>query len=129
MKTLKYPFPIDLAVIMSILCSEHSTQPETIFLSEAFLVIVIHQYFLFVYMQLKTYIAFTCVNPLLFLLLFIIFIVLLPFSMNFKSNFGFNFSTVKGRIQCEIFLSEHFMKYSFRVISWNMNYFHEILLF
>ena len=25
--------------------------------------------------------------------------------------------TVKGRIHCEIFLSEHFMKYSFRVIS------------
>ena len=25
--------------------------------------------------------------------------------------------TLKGRIRCEIFLSEHFMKYSFRVIS------------
>ena len=47
MKTFKYPFPIDLAVIMSILCSEHSTQLETVFF---ILVIVIHQYFLFVYM-------------------------------------------------------------------------------
>ena len=35
---------------------------------------------------------------------------------------------IKGRIHCEIFLSWHFMKYSFRVISWNMKYFHEILL-
>ena len=25
--------------------------------------------------------------------------------------------SLKGRIRCEIFLSEHFMKYSFRVIS------------
>ena len=35
---------------------------------------------------------------------------------------------LKGRIHCEIFLSRHFMKYSFRVISWNMKYFHDILL-
>ena len=35
---------------------------------------------------------------------------------------------VKGRIHCEFFLSGHFMKYSFRVISWNMKCFHEILL-
>ena len=32
--------------------------------------------------------------------------------------------SLKGRIHCEIFLSRHFMKYSFRVISWNMKYFH-----
>ena len=32
----------------------------------------------------------------------------------------FKFTYVKGRIHCEIFLSRHFMKYSFRVISWNM---------
>ena len=36
--------------------------------------------------------------------------------------------SIKGRIHCEIFLSRHFMKYSFRVISSNMKYFHEILL-
>ena len=106
MKTFKLHFPMDLVVIMSILCSEHSTQLEAIFFSDAFLVVVIHQYFLFVYMQIKTYIAFTCVvnplipggnktvNPLLFLLPFIIFIVLLPFSLNFKSNFGLNFNTI-----------------------------------
>ena len=35
---------------------------------------------------------------------------------------------LKRRIHCEIFLSGHFMKYSFRIISWNMKYFHEILL-
>ena len=38
--------------------------------------------------------AFTCVNPLLFLLPFIIFIVLLPFSLNFEFNFGLNFNTI-----------------------------------
>ena len=30
----------------------------------------------------------------------------------------------KGRIHCEIFLSRHFMKSSFRVISWNVKYFY-----
>ena len=66
MKTFKLHFPMDLVVIMSILCSEHSTQLEAIFFSDAFLVVVIHQYFLFVYMQKKTYIAFTCVvKPLI----------------------------------------------------------------
>ena len=73
---------------MSMPCSEHSTQLETIFLSEAFLVVLIHQYFLSIYMQIKYCIAFTCVNPLLFLLPFTIFIVLILFSMNFKSNFS-----------------------------------------
>ena len=38
--------------------------------------------------------AFTCVNPFLFLFLFIMFNVLLPFSMNFKFNFGLNFNTM-----------------------------------
>ena len=60
---------------------------------EDFLV-VIHQYFAFVYIQIKAYTTFTRVNPFLFLLPFIIFIVLLPFSMNFKSNFGLNFYTI-----------------------------------
>ena len=31
---------------------------------------------------------------------------------------------IKGMIHCKIFLSEHFMKYSFRAISWTMNYFY-----
>ena len=35
---------------------------------------------------------------------------------------------IRERIDCEIFLSEHFMKYSFRGTSWNMKYFHGILL-
>ena len=39
-----------------------------------------------------------------------------------------NVENVKGRIHCEFFFSEHFMKYSFRVILWNMKYCHEILL-
>ena len=39
-----------------------------------------------------------------------------------------DFAFLKGRIHCEIFLSDNFMKYSFRVISWNMKYFHGILL-
>ena len=38
------------------------------------------------------------------------------------------FCIVKARIHCEIFHSEHFTKYSFWDISWNMNYFHEIPL-
>ena len=64
----------------------------------------------------------------------------------FKKNFGifnepvghgnttscyttsFQYLFIKGRIHCEIILSEHFMKYSLRVISCNMKYFHEILL-
>ena len=33
---------------------------------------------------------------------------------------------LKARIHCETFLSEYFMKYSFRGISWNMKYVHEI---
>ena len=94
MKTFKCLLPIDLAFIMPMRCSEHSTQLETIFFSEDFLVVVIHQYFAFVYIQIKAYTTFTRVNPFLFLLPFIIFIVLLPFSMNFKSNFGLNFYTI-----------------------------------
>ena len=37
--------------------------------------------------------------------------------------------SLKGRIHCEIFLSEHFMKYSFRDISWTTKCFHEMLFF
>ena len=37
-------------------------------------------------------------------------------------------SKLKGKVRSEIFLSEDFMKYSFRVISWNLKYFHEILM-
>ena len=84
MKTFKRPFLIDLAFIMSIQCSEHTTQPETIFFSEDFFV-VIHQYYLF-------FIAFTCAILLLFLRTFIF--VLLSFSMNFKSNISLNFDTI-----------------------------------
>ena len=48
-------------------------------------------------------IAFTCANPLLFLLPCIYFIVLLPFSMNFKSNFGLNFNTIAlFHLNCKI---------------------------
>ena len=41
-----------------------------------------------------------------------------------------NFSTtcLMARIHCEAFLSEYFMKHSFKGISWNMKYFHEMLL-
>ena len=35
---------------------------------------------------------------------------------------------LKGRIHCETFLLEHFMTYSLASISWNMKYFHEMLL-
>ena len=49
------------------------------------------------------YMAFTCVNLLLFLLPFIIFIVLLSFSMNFKFNFGLNFITIRlFHLNCKI---------------------------
>ena len=43
-------------------------------------------------------------------------------------NNWWSYKLLKGRIHCEMFLSEDFMKYSFRVISWNIRYFHEILL-
>ena len=36
---------------------------------------------------------------------------------------------LKARIKCNTFLSEYFMKYSFRGISWNMKCFHELFLF
>ena len=39
-------------------------------------------------------VAFSCVNPVLFLLTFIIFIVLLPFRMSFTFNFGLNFKGI-----------------------------------
>ena len=42
----------------------------------------------------KKKVAFTCVNPLLFLLIFIIFIILLRFGVNFKLNFDLNFNTI-----------------------------------
>ena len=53
MRTFKCPFPVDLAFNMSIRCSERTTQPETIFFSVDFLVVITDQYFLFVYMQEK----------------------------------------------------------------------------
>ena len=52
--------------------------------------------------------------------------VIVIFACLWVLNF-FNFC-FKARIHCETFLSEHFMKYSFRDISWNMKYFHEIFL-
>ena len=72
MKTFKCPLQIDLAFIMLIRCLEHSTQLDAIFLSEIFLVVVIHQYFLFVYKQIKALIPsvftpfhyFNCFTPL-----------------------------------------------------------------
>ena len=54
--------------------------------------------------------------------------VFLEISQNLQKNTYARISSLKGRIHCEIFLSEHFMKYSFRVISRNIKNFHEILL-
>ena len=36
---------------------------------------------------------------------------------NFKFSFNVSLCEIKGRIHSEIFLSEHFMKYNFRLIS------------
>ena len=94
MKTFKCSFPIDFAFNMSIRCSERTTQPETIYFSVNFLVVIINLYFFVCLYAKKTSIDFACVNPLLFLLLFIIFIVLLPFSINFKFNVCLNFNTM-----------------------------------
>ena len=91
METFKYSFSIDFAVNMSIRCSERATQPETIFFSVDFLVIMIYQNFLFVYMQ--KYSFYLYYSPSVFTH-FIIFI-LLPFSIIFKFNFGLNFNTVR----------------------------------
>ena len=50
-----------------------------------------------------SYIAFTCVNSLLFLLPFITFIGLLPFSLNFEFNFGLDFNTMSLlHLSCKI---------------------------
>ena len=38
-------------------------------------------------------------------------------NLSFKNSHESLLSEHEGRIHCEIFLSEHFMKYSFRVIS------------
>ena len=92
-KTFKCSFPIDFAFNMSILCSEGTPQPETIFSRVDFLAVTIYRCFLFLYVQ-KKHSAFTCVNPALFLLPFIIFIVLLSCSVNFEFNFGLNFNTI-----------------------------------
>ena len=92
-KTFKCSFSIDFAFNISVLCSEGTPQPETIFSRVDFLAVIIYQYFLFLYMQ-KKHTAFTWVNPALFLLPFIIFIVLLSFSVNFEFNFGLNFNTI-----------------------------------
>ena len=82
MKTFKCPLPIDFAFIIPISTQniQHSWRQH--FFSKDFPVVITHQHFSFVYIQIKTYIAFTCVNPPLFLLPFTIF-VLLPFSINF----------------------------------------------
>ena len=44
------------------------------------------------------------------------------------SKHSFNQHSVKGMIHWEIFFSEDFMKCSFRVILWNIRYFHGTLL-
>ena len=90
---VKCSFSNDFAFNMSIWCSKRTTQPETRFFSVDFVVIIVYLYFLFDYMQKKK-VAFTCVNPLLFLLIFIIFIILLRFGVNFKLNFDLNFNTI-----------------------------------
>ena len=77
METFKSSFPIDFAFNMSIRCSERTAQPGTVFLAW---ISLLSQY-IDISCKNETYIAFTCVNPLLFLLPFIIFIVLLPFSI------------------------------------------------
>ena len=70
----------------------HNTARNNIF-SVDFLVVRVYQNFL----------AFTCVNPLLFLLLFIIFIILLPFGMNFKFNFELSFNSISFfHVNCKI---------------------------
>ena len=46
-------------------------------------------------------------------LIFLFSTLFVHFKISYRQSF------IKGRIHCEIFLSEDFMKYSFRVISWN----------
>ena len=94
MKTFKCSFSVDFLFNMWIRCSECTTQPEAMFYSVDFLIVIIYQYFLFLYMpKIKNYIACTCVNPPLLLLPIIIFIVLLLFGINFEFNFSLNFDT------------------------------------
>ena len=93
MKTFNCSFPIDFAFwYVNTMPRTYNTARKNIF-SVDFLVVIIYWYFLFVYMQ-KTYIAFICANPLLFLLSFIVFIFLLHFSTNFEFNFGLSFHTI-----------------------------------
>ena len=99
MKTFKCSFPIGIAFYMLIRCSERTTQSETIFFCLDF-PCYFNMLILIVYLYAKkiSYLAFTCVNPLLFSLPFIIF-VLTPFRMSFKFNFDFNFNTISLNLQ------------------------------
>ena len=99
MKTFKYSFPIGIAFYTLIRCSERTTQPESNFFCLDFpcyfdiLILIVC-----LYAKKISYLAFTCVNPLLFSLPFIIF-VLTPFSMSFKFNFDFSVNTISLNLQ------------------------------
>ena len=107
MKTFKCSLPIDLYLICQ--CDAQNVQHSQ---NQHFLVwISLLSQFIDISCLLickkknkkKTYIAFTCVHPLLSLFSFIIFILLLPFSMNFKSNFGLNLNTINlFHLNCKI---------------------------
>ena len=103
MKNFSCSFLFGFAFKMSKQCSERTKQPEKCFLSWiSFLSQYIKIFCLFIQGYAKN-IAFTCVNPLLFLLPFIIFFVLISFSMNFKFNFGLNLITIRiFHLKCKI---------------------------
>ena len=102
MKTFNCSFPIDFAFwYVNTMPRTYNTARKSIFTVD-FLVVIIYWYFLFFYVQ-KTYIAFICANPLLFLLSFIVFIFLLHFSTNFEFNFGLSFHTITlFHLNCKI---------------------------
>ena len=88
MKMFKCPSRLILHFYVNTMLRTFNTARDKFF-SEAFLVVVIHQYFFFIHVQIKTLIPFCFCS-----LSLITFIVVLPFFMNFKYNFGLNFNTI-----------------------------------
>ena len=54
-KTFECSFPVDFAFNMPMRCSERTPKPETIFYSVDFLAVIIYHYFLFLYMQKRSF--------------------------------------------------------------------------
>ena len=81
---------------------------------------IIQIFLVCLYAKKISYIAFTCVNSLLFLFPFITFIILLPFSPNFEFNFGLDFNAMSLlHLSCKISFG-FFLVRPLRIGLWNL---------